>query len=61
MTFPVEVVYGADAIGQVIGEPDRRKVFYRLERGYVAGAFKSGRIWALSIPAYRRAVHGEAA
>jgi hypothetical protein len=57
-----DVAYGAEAIGRVIGEPNLRRVYYMLERGYVAGAQKVGpRIWILSIPTWRRAVHGEAA
>ncbi len=56
-----EVVYGAEAIGTVINEPNLRSVYYRLEQGHVPGARKMGNTWALSVPAYRRAMHGEAA
>jgi hypothetical protein len=56
-----EVVYGVKDIAQVIGVPDPRRCYYMLENGQVEGASKVGRIWRLSIPAWRRAVHGEAA
>jgi hypothetical protein len=56
-----EVVYGAEAIGDVICEPDLRRVFYMLAKGQVPGARKVGRIWQLSVPTYRREIHGEAA
>jgi hypothetical protein len=64
--FPTETVYGAESIGRVIGVFDdgkvnRRRVHYMLEKGQVPGARKAGRIWMLSIPAWRKAVHGEAA
>ncbi|RWG55696.1 MAG: hypothetical protein EOQ64_15925 [Mesorhizobium sp.] len=56
-----EVVYGADAIARAIDESDIRAVYHALEHGHIPGAFKRGRTWGLSIPAWRRAVHGDAA
>lgn len=56
-----EIVYGVEAIAQVLHEPNHRRVYYMLENGQVPGARKMGRIWALSVPAFRLAVHGEAA
>lgn len=56
-----EIVWGAEAISRVTGEPDVRKTFYRLEKGLIPGAGKMGNRHFLSIPAFRRAVHGEAA
>ena len=57
-----EVVYGVEAIAAVVELPhDLRRVYYMLAKGQVPGARKAGRIWQLSVPAYRRAVHGEAA
>ena len=51
-----EVVYGAEAIAiaaDVVdseGNPDVRKTYYMLQRGYIEGAKKAGNIWILSIP-----------
>ena len=45
---PAEIVYGVRAIGKVINEPNDRRTNYLLERGYIAGAWKAGRGWALS-------------
>lgn len=56
-----EIVYGVEAISPVLNEPNHRRVYYMLEQGQVPGARKMGRIWALSIPAFRRVMHGEAA
>lgn len=56
-----EIVYGVDAIAHVLDEPNHRRVYYMLEQGQVPGARKMGRIWALSIPVFRREMHGEAA
>ena len=65
-----EVVYGGKAIAHEIevldgaGEPNLRKIYYMLEMGYVPGARKIGEKrsgWVLSIPTYRRAMHGDAA
>lgn len=55
------IVRGAEAIGAVIDEPNVRRVFYLLEKGHVPGAFREGRVWALSVPVFMRARHGEAA
>ena len=55
------IVRGAEAIGAVIDEPKTRRVFYLLEKGHVPGAFKEGNIWALSVPVFVRARHGETA
>jgi hypothetical protein len=54
-----EVVYGAKAIASIIGESNLRKVFYQLDQGHIPGASRFGKRWRLSIPAWRRAVHGE--
>ncbi len=65
--LPVETAYGAERIGRVLGvfndagKVNRRRVHYMLEKGQVPGAKKVGRIWMLSIPQWRKAVHGEAA
>ncbi len=56
-----EIVYGVEAIGKILHEPNHRRVYYLLEQGHVPGARKMGRIWALSVTAFRRAIHGEAA
>ncbi|MCZ6840726.1 MAG: hypothetical protein O7G13_15795 [Alphaproteobacteria bacterium] len=67
MRKEIEVVYGVEAIAVETdtlddeGKPDRRRTYYKLEMGYVPGAQKMGDIWALSIPTYRRAMHGDAA
>ena len=55
------IVRGAKAIGAIIDEESERRVFYLLEKGHVPGAFKEGNIWALSVPVFMRARHGEAA
>lgn len=55
------IAYGVEAIAAVIEEPNLRRVNYLLARGMVPGASKMGNRWVLSIPAFRRAVHGEAA
>jgi len=54
-----EIVYGVHAIGEAIDERDPRRVFYKLQKGHIPGAKKMGREWVLSIPAFRRAMHGE--
>lgn len=59
--FPPEIVWGAEAISRVTGEPEVRKTFYRLEKGLIPGAGKMGSRYFLSIPAFRRAVHGDSA
>lgn len=56
-----EVVYGAKAIGAVIDESNPRKVFHRLERGLIPGAQKLGSTWVLSVPTWRKHMHGDAA
>lgn len=56
-----DVVYGVKAIGRVICVEDDRKVYYMLAHGQVPGARQAGRLWQLSVPAYRLAVHGDAA
>jgi hypothetical protein len=53
---PRNIVYGVPAIAREINEPNQRRVYYMLEKGYVPGAWKAGNIWALTIPAFRRAV-----
>ena len=55
-----KVLYGAEAIGEYICDQDTRRVWYRLERGQIPGAFKVGRGWALNCNAFDRAI-GEAA
>ena len=57
-----ETVYGHKAIGEIIGiTNDPRKVLYMLAKGQIPGTHKAGRIWVLSVLAYRRAIHGESA
>lgn len=62
-----DIVYGAAAIAREMnlfdesGEPAERKAYHMLENGYVAGAQKMGNIWALSVPTFRRAMHGDVA
>lgn len=56
-----KIVRGIKAIAAVIEEPNESRVYYLLEKGHVPGAFKEGRLWALSVPAFMRARHGEAA
>jgi hypothetical protein len=56
-----KIIRGARAIGEEMDEPNIQRVYYLLERGFVPGAYKEGGLWALSVPTYRRAIHGEAA
>ncbi|HEV2899393.1 MAG TPA: DNA-binding protein [Pseudaminobacter sp.] len=56
-----DIVWGAEAISRATGETDVRRTYYRLEKGLIPGAGKMGKRHFLSIPAFRRAVHGEAA
>jgi hypothetical protein len=51
-----EIVYGAEAIGAEINEKDERRVYYKLAKGYIPGAWKAGNTWALTVPVFRRAV-----
>jgi hypothetical protein len=51
-----EIVYGGENIGKQISEPKLRVTYYRLEQGYVKGAFKVGNTWALNVPVYRQSV-----
>jgi len=54
---PTTIVYGGKAISREIGEPDLRKTYYKLESGYVPGAFKAGeRTWGLVVPTFREAL-----
>jgi hypothetical protein len=55
-----EIVYGASAISQVICE-DERRTYYLLAQGLVPGQFKIGNRYGLSVPAFRRVIHGDAA
>ena len=67
MEKEIEVVYGVKAIARATdtlddeGRPDRRRTYYKLEKKYVPGARKLGGTWTLSIPTYRRAMHGDTA
>lgn len=54
-----EIVYGAAAIGAVIGEPNVRRVFYMLSKNQIPGQFQIGTRHGLSVPTFRRAVHGK--
>ena len=56
-----EIVYGVAAISRILNEPNHRRCYHLLERGFVPGARKMGRGWALSVPLFRREMHGEAA
>ena len=66
MKKEIEVVYGVEAIAVATdtlddeGKPDKRRTYYKLEKKHVPGARKFGGIWTLSIPTFRRAMHGEA-
>lgn len=51
-----EIVYGVKAIAKIINEPNERRAFYLLERNYIPGSWKAGRTWALTVPAFRRAI-----
>lgn len=53
---PVEIAYGSKAISAVVGEPNLRVLQYRLASGYIPGAWKAGKTWALTVPVFRRAV-----
>ena len=55
-----EIVYGVAKIKKILHEENDRRVYYMLEKGMVPGARKMGAGWALSVPAFRREVHGEA-
>ena len=55
------IARGVAEIACVIEETSRRRTYYKLEQGHVPGAFKEGQIWCVSIPRYRRAIHGDAA
>lgn len=57
-TNSAEIVYGVEAIADALHEPNHRRVYYMLEQGQVPGSRKMGRIWALSIPVFRREMHG---
>ena len=56
-----QIVYGVKAIGTVIEEPNDRRTYYLLEKGYIAGAWKAGHVWALTVPVFRRSVGLDAA
>lgn len=55
------IAWGVEEIARVVEEPNTRRVNYMLANGMIPGARKVGNRWMLSIPAFRRAVHGEAA
>jgi len=55
------IAWGVEEIAAVLEEPNLRRTNYMLARGMIPGAQKVGNRWMLSIPAFRRAVHGEAA
>jgi hypothetical protein len=55
-----EIVHGAIAIARVIGKKPKA-TFLLLQSGAIPGAFRMGRGWALSLPRFNRAVHGEGA
>lgn len=55
------IARGVEEIAAIIEEPCLRRVYYKLERGMLPGAFKEGSAWCLSILRYRRAIHGEVA
>jgi hypothetical protein len=48
-----EIVYGVKEIARVTNEQNLRVVYYRLEKGYVPGAWKAGKTWALTVPVFR--------
>lgn len=53
---PETIAYGVRAIGKVINEPNERRTNYLLERGYIQGAWKAGRGWALTIPVFKKSI-----
>jgi hypothetical protein len=55
----VQNTWGAKSISAVIGRPVRQ-TYHLLENRLVPGAGKMGALHYLSIPVFRRAVHGEA-
>lgn len=55
------VARGVKAIAEAIDEPASKKVYYRLEKGHIPGAFKEGQMWCLHIPTWLKAVTGAAA
>jgi hypothetical protein len=50
------LIVGARAIGDVIGQPEKR-VFVWLEQGRIESAFKIGGMWGASRNALRREFH----
>ena len=54
-----EIAWGAAAIGKVLNQTERQ-TYYMLEKGQVPGARKVAGKWALSIPIFRREMHGDA-
>lgn len=50
---PNDIVWGAEAISQVLGL-NKRQTYHRLEAGQVPGARKFGANWAVSREALRR-------
>jgi hypothetical protein len=54
-----QIIWGAEAIAPIIGRPVRQ-TFYLLAKGQVPGSGKMGGQYYLSIPAFNKAVHGEA-
>jgi hypothetical protein len=53
-----QIVHGAAAIAREINK-DVKAVYRLLELGLVPGAFRMGRTWSLSLPRFRKAVHGD--
>ena len=52
-----ELVHGAKAIASVLNVSEPR-AYYLLERGEVPGSRKFAGKWVLSLPAFRREMHG---
>jgi hypothetical protein len=55
-----EIIWGAKAIAPIIRRSPRQ-THYLLSKGLVPGQGQMGGLYFLSLPAFSRAVHGEAA
>jgi hypothetical protein len=53
-----ELVHGVGAIADVLNT-DKRRAYYLLSRGEIPGARKLAGKWCLSLPVFRREVHGD--
>lgn len=53
------MAWGVEEIAEAIEEPNLGRVYYLLRKGEIPGARKFGGRWGLSIPTWRRAIHGD--